>query len=93
MYFFKDVKSCSMAETCVSGKPTAVLFHPEDDGCRFPRNYVTLHLTAHTEYLIYYETYHFCVVLCTVCFVSFSVLCVCVYVYCTTATGWLPNRS
>jgi hypothetical protein len=25
--------------------------------------------------------------------VSFSVLLVCVYVYCTTATGWLPNCS
>ena len=31
---------------------------------------------------------YFCVVLCIVCFVTFPVLCV--YVYCTTATGWLP---
>jgi len=22
-----------------------------------------------------------------------SLYCLCVYVYCTTATGWLPNRS
>jgi len=36
---------------------------------------------------------NFCDVLCIVCFVSFSVLFVCVYVYCTTATGWLPNCS
>jgi len=36
---------------------------------------------------------NFCVVICIVCFVSFSVLFVCVYVYCTTATGWLPNCS
>jgi hypothetical protein len=35
----------------------------------------------------------FCVDLCIVCFVSFSVYCLCVYVYCTTATGWLPNWS
>jgi hypothetical protein len=34
-----------------------------------------------------------CVVLCIVCFVSFSAVFVCVYVYCTTATGWLPNCS
>ena len=34
---------------------------------------------------------NFCVVVCIVCFVSFSALFVCVYVYCTTATGWLPN--
>ena len=43
----------------------------------------------------------FCVVLCIVCFVLFyvlfvlcrSVYCLCVNVYCTTATGWLPNCS
>jgi len=37
----------------------------------------------------------FCVVLRIVCFVSFCALfvCVCVNVYCTTATGWLPNCS
>jgi len=33
---------------------------------------------------------NFCVVLCIVCFVSFCVLFVCVYVYCTTATGGYP---
>jgi len=36
---------------------------------------------------------NFCVVICIVCFVSFSLLFVCVYVYWTTATGWLPNCS
>jgi len=36
---------------------------------------------------------NFCVGLCIVCFMSFCVLCVCVNVYCTTATGWLPNCS
>jgi hypothetical protein len=35
---------------------------------------------------------YFCVVLCIVCFVSFSVLFF-VYVYWTTATGWLLNCS
>ena len=43
---------------------------------------------------------NFCV-LCIICFVSFCVLfvlcrsvyCLCIYVYCTTATGWLPNYS
>ena len=37
--------------------------------------------------------HNFCVALCNICFVLFSVLFVCVYVYCTTATGWLPNCS
>ena len=40
---------------------------------------------------------NFCVVLFIVSLVSFCVLCVCVCVcvnvYCTTATGWLPNCS
>jgi len=45
-----------MAETYVSGKPTAVLFHPEDDDCRFLRNYIMSLLTFHTEYWNYYET-------------------------------------
>ena len=37
---------------------------------------------------------NFCVVLCIVCFVSFSVLFVCKCVLnCATATGWLPNYS
>jgi hypothetical protein len=45
---FKDVTSCIMAETCVSGKPTAVLSHPEDDGFKFLRNYMVSLLTQNT---------------------------------------------
>jgi len=35
------------------------------------------------------QSSNFCVVLCIVRFVY----CLCVNVYCTTATGWLPNCS
>jgi len=33
---------------------------------------------------------YFCVVLCIV-YLCRSLKCLCVYVYWTTATGWLPN--
>ena len=47
----------------------------------------------HSSKILCYS--YFCVVLCIVYFVPFSVLCVCVCVNvcCTTATGWLPNYS
>jgi hypothetical protein len=46
-------------------------------------------------YVFLYCSMYFCVVLCIfVLFYVLFVLCrLCVYVYCTTATGWLPNCS